>query len=117
MYETAILLGIYGLYVFFMKYNVVAEVGFKRLIGANKVHETQVHTSNGQGHIGYSGVPVLHSGSHFHHGLLQLMIHTIDPLSEGGSQSRVNEKAAQLHAIASIQSILGSAAAGGMAPA
>jgi len=45
------------------------------------------------------------------------MIHTIDPLSEGGSQSRVNEKAAQLHAIASIQSILGSAAAGGMAPA
>ena len=30
---------------------------------------------------------------------------------------RVNEKAAQLHAIASIQSILGSAAAGGMAPA
>lgn len=119
MYEAAILLAIYGFYVFFMKYNVKAEVGFKRLIGANKVHETQLmnNTSNGQGHIGYSGVPVLHSGSHFHHGLLQLMIHTIDPLSEGGSQSRVNEKAAQLHAIASIQSILGSAAAGGMAPA
>ena len=31
---------------------------------------------------------MLHSGSHFHHGLLQLMIHTIDPLSEGGSQSK-----------------------------
>ena len=45
MYEAAILLAIYGLYVFFMKYNVVAEVGFKRLIGANKVHETQVHVS------------------------------------------------------------------------
>ena len=34
---------------------------------------------------------MLHSGSHFHHGLLQLMIHTIDPLSEGGSQSKEKE--------------------------
>lgn len=42
MYEAAILLAIYGFYVFFMKYNVKAEVGFKRLIGANKVHETQL---------------------------------------------------------------------------
>ena len=41
MYEAAILLGIYAGYVFFMKYNVQAEVSFKRLIGANKVHETQ----------------------------------------------------------------------------
>ena len=30
-----------------------------------------------------SSLPVLHSGSHFRHGLLQLMIHTIDPLNDG----------------------------------
>ena len=41
MYEAAILLGIYALYVYFMKYNVQCEVFFKKLIGANKVHETQ----------------------------------------------------------------------------
>ena len=29
------------------------------------------------------GMPILHSGTHFRHGLLQLMIHTIDPLHEG----------------------------------
>ena len=32
-----------------------------------------------------TGIPVLHSGSHFRHGLLQLMIHTIDPLHDGSS--------------------------------
>ncbi len=35
------------------------------------------------GHKGYSGLPVLHSGSLYHGGLLQLMIHTIDPMSDG----------------------------------
>ena len=30
-----------------------------------------------------TSIPVLHSGSHFRHGLLQLMIHTIDPLHDG----------------------------------
>ena len=30
-----------------------------------------------------TNIPVLHSGSHFRHGLLQLMIHTIDPLHDG----------------------------------
>ena len=28
---------------------------------------------------------MLHSGTHFRHGLLQLMIHTIDPLHDGSS--------------------------------
>ena len=42
-----------------------------------------LQATNGQGHQGYTGVPVLHSGSHFHHGLLQLMIHTIDPMTDG----------------------------------
>ena len=37
----------------------------------------------GDGPKSKSGIPVLHAGSHFRHGLLQLMIHTIDPLHDG----------------------------------
>ena len=33
----------------------------------------------------HTGIPVLHAGSHFRHGLLQLMIHTIDPMHDGKS--------------------------------
>ena len=36
-YESATLLGIYGSYVFFMKFNAQAEVAFKKLIGASKI--------------------------------------------------------------------------------
>ncbi|TRY67329.1 hypothetical protein TCAL_02759 [Tigriopus californicus] len=49
-----------------------------------------------------TSIPVLHSGTHFRHGLLQLMIHTIDPLHDG----KVDEKATQLHAIASLKVLL-----------
>ncbi|KAF4528351.1 hypothetical protein B566_EDAN006606 [Ephemera danica] len=31
----------------------------------------------------HTGAPILHSGTKFRHGLLQLMIHTIDPLHDG----------------------------------
>jgi len=50
----------------------------------------------------HTGIPVLHAGSHFRHGLLQLMIHTIDPMHDG----KVDEKATQLHAIASLKVLL-----------
>ncbi|XP_017470470.1 PREDICTED: uncharacterized protein LOC108362117 isoform X1 [Rhagoletis zephyria] len=43
-----------------------------------------------------------HTGAKFRHGLLQLMIHTIDPLHDG----KVDEKATQLHAIASLKVLL-----------
>ncbi|XP_069678361.1 sodium/potassium/calcium exchanger Nckx30C isoform X2 [Periplaneta americana] len=46
--------------------------------------------------------PANHSGTKFRHGLLQLMIHTIDPLHDG----KVDEKATQLHAIASLKVLL-----------
>ncbi|KAG1649722.1 Sodium/potassium/calcium exchanger Nckx30C [Nymphon striatum] len=49
-----------------------------------------------------ASTPILHSGSKFRHGLLQLMIHTIDPLHDG----KVDEKACQLHAIASLKVLL-----------
>jgi hypothetical protein len=42
-----------------------------------------VVAGEGRGPGGRAGIPVLHSGSHFRHGLLQLMIHTIDPLHDG----------------------------------
>ena len=37
----------------------------------------------GDGPRSHTSIPVLHAGSHFRHGLLQLMIHTIDPLHDG----------------------------------
>ncbi|XP_055387895.1 sodium/potassium/calcium exchanger Nckx30C [Condylostylus longicornis] len=43
-----------------------------------------------------------HTKAKFRHGLLQLMIHTIDPLHDG----KVDEKATQLHAIASLKVLL-----------
>ena len=35
------------------------------------------------GHRSHTSIPVLHAGSHFRHGVFQLMIHTIDPLHDG----------------------------------
>ena len=40
----------------------------------------------GETHKAHTGIPVLHAGSHFRHGLLQLMIHTIDPLHDGKAE-------------------------------
>ncbi|GJQ78448.1 hypothetical protein Trydic_g11567 [Trypoxylus dichotomus] len=47
-----------------------------------------------------------HTGAKFRHGLLQLMIHTIDPLHDGQYTGKVDEKATQLHAIASLKVLL-----------
>ncbi|XP_077290317.1 sodium/potassium/calcium exchanger Nckx30C-like [Arctopsyche grandis] len=48
-------------------------------------------------------------GHKFRHGLLQLMIHTIDPMHDG----KVDEKATQLHAIASLKVLLDATRPGG----
>ncbi|XP_023709807.1 sodium/potassium/calcium exchanger Nckx30C isoform X3 [Cryptotermes secundus] len=52
--------------------------------------------------------PTGHSGTKFRHGLLQLMIHTIDPLHDAPPcvAGKVDEKATQLHAIASLKVLL-----------
>lgn len=117
-YEAVALLSIYASYVFFMKYNMQAERAIKKLLSKNKV--TRVRSTDhlvpsagvtgaamsgvvaGETHKAHTGIPVLHAGSHFRHGLLQLMIHTIDPLHDG----KVDEKATQLHAIASLKVLL-----------
>ncbi|XP_002067117.3 sodium/potassium/calcium exchanger Nckx30C isoform X5 [Drosophila willistoni] len=62
-------------------------------------------SSNAAGATGNSGGGTSGStqtGAKFRHGLLQLMIHTIDPLHDG----KVDEKATQLHAIASLKVLL-----------
>ncbi|XP_053667224.1 sodium/potassium/calcium exchanger Nckx30C [Anopheles marshallii] len=46
------------------------------------------------------------TGAKFRHGLLQLMIHTIDPLHDDPVPGKVDEKATQLHAIASLKVLL-----------
>jgi len=125
-WEALLLLALYCLYVIFMKFNEQAERGIKRLLSKNRVtrvtstdHLVPSHhsaaaalagvtggamagTMVNDGHRPSTGIPVLHSGSHFRHGLLQLMIHTIDPLHDG----KVDEKATQLHAIASLKVLL-----------
>ncbi|KAG7201860.1 hypothetical protein KM043_004577 [Ampulex compressa] len=53
-------------------------------------------------HGGSSSHTTRESHAKFRHGLLQLMIHTIDPLHDG----KVDEKATQLHAIASLKVLL-----------
>ncbi|XP_077275887.1 solute carrier family 24 member Nckx30C isoform X6 [Temnothorax americanus] len=55
-----------------------------------------------QSHGGSSSHSTRESHAKFRHGLLQLMIHTIDPLHDG----KVDEKATQLHAIASLKVLL-----------
>merc|ERR1719195_13919 len=123
-WEAGLLLCVYFLYVLFMKYNEQAERAIKRIISKKRVtstdHLVPSHHSaaaalagaaggamagtmaTSDGHRPSTGIPVLHSGSHFRHGLLQLMIHTIDPLHDG----KVDEKATQLHAIASLKVLL-----------
>lgn len=117
-WEALLLLTLYALYVVFMKFNEQAERGIKRLLSKNRVTRVtstdhlvpsagvtggaMAGTMVNDGHRPSTGIPVLHSGSHFRHGLLQLMIHTIDPLHDG----KVDEKATQLHAIASLKVLL-----------
>jgi len=123
-WEAGLLFCVYILYVLFMKYNEQAERAIKRIISKKRVtstdHLVPSHHSaaaalagaaggamagtmaTSDGHRPSTGIPVLHSGSHFRHGLLQLMIHTIDPLHDG----KVDEKATQLHAIASLKVLL-----------
>eukprot|EP00095_Tigriopus_kingsejongensis_P005989 maker-scaffold48_size466083-snap-gene-3.25 protein:Tk05989 transcript:maker-scaffold48_size466083-snap-gene-3.25-mRNA-1 annotation:"sodium potassium calcium exchanger nckx30c isoform x2" len=115
LYEAVLQFSIYIVYVVFMKFNMNAERFVKKILYKNKV--TRVRSTDhlvpnaGVTGAAMSGVvasdgnrsiPVLHSGTHFRHGLLQLMIHTIDPLHDG----KVDEKATQLHAIASLKVLL-----------
>ncbi|XP_055908842.1 sodium/potassium/calcium exchanger Nckx30C isoform X3 [Eupeodes corollae] len=58
------------------------------------------------GATGNSSSGTTQTGAKFRHGLLQLMIHTIDPLHDDDVPGKVDEKATQLHAIASLKVLL-----------
>ncbi|XP_023032406.1 sodium/potassium/calcium exchanger Nckx30C isoform X7 [Drosophila willistoni] len=134
-WEALILFTIYIAYVAFMKWNVQVEQCVKKMITKNKGNaanssETSMATqpggsvtsraasetrsgppgsSNAAGATGNSGGGTSGStqtGAKFRHGLLQLMIHTIDPLHDDDVPGKVDEKATQLHAIASLKVLL-----------
>ncbi|KAI2798961.1 hypothetical protein RDWZM_006724 [Blomia tropicalis] len=86
-YEALILLIWYAAYVTFMKYNETLEQFATKLLTRGKVNKIDVPEakdvmpSNYQ-HTRKMSTPLLHGGSKFRQGVLQLMIHSIDPLYE-----------------------------------
>lgn len=120
-YEAAVLFSIYLAYVSFMKWNQVFERFVKKHVYKHKVTRVRstdhlmpvpqvggavVSSETSVGGMGSSSVTSAVTSqpqtNKFRHGLLQLMIHTIDPLHDG----KVDEKATQLHAIASLKVLL-----------
>ncbi|XP_037041812.1 sodium/potassium/calcium exchanger Nckx30C isoform X2 [Bradysia coprophila] len=133
-WEALVLFMIYVFYAIFMKWNQQVERVVKKCLYKNKVtrvrstdqlmpagnaansSETSMATQPGgsvtsraasESRSAHPGSSSGHSssaatGAKFRHGLLQLMIHTIDPLHDG----KVDEKATQLHAIASLKVLL-----------
>ncbi|XP_054721219.1 sodium/potassium/calcium exchanger Nckx30C-like isoform X2 [Uloborus diversus] len=109
-YEATVLLACYIAYVTFMKYNETTEKAVRKLLDRNKF--TRVGSKDHLMKKRRASTPILHAGSKFRHGLLQLMIHSIDPLHDG----KLDEKASQLHAIASLRVLLDAAKANGGYP-
>ncbi|XP_067666878.1 sodium/potassium/calcium exchanger 1-like [Haliotis asinina] len=100
-WEALILFLLYVAYVVFMKFNERIERFVKtctKKTSMNKVASTD--TLLKQKGERRCSLPILHGGSsRFRHGVLQLMIHTIDPLGP----EKVQDKAVALHAMASLQ--------------
>ncbi|KAK7115452.1 sodium/potassium/calcium exchanger 2-like isoform X2 [Littorina saxatilis] len=101
-WEAFILFLCYISYVLFMKVNHIAEAKVKACIRrpktVNKVQSTdqlieESHPPHRRERLG--SLPILHAGAgRYRHGVLQLMIHTIDPLSEAANDHmthRLNE--------------------------
>ncbi|XP_041984339.1 sodium/potassium/calcium exchanger Nckx30C isoform X1 [Aricia agestis] len=127
--EALVLFSLYGAYVLFMRWNQPVERALKKLIYKNKV--TRVRSTDQLMPTHQSAAQTLHGNAttssetsvgtnppttagpskpappaaKFRHGLLQLMIHTIDPMHDG-ELGKVDEKATQLHAIASLKVLL-----------
>uniref|UniRef100_A0A2A4JE91 Sodium/calcium exchanger membrane region domain-containing protein n=1 Tax=Heliothis virescens TaxID=7102 RepID=A0A2A4JE91_HELVI len=119
--EALVLFSLYGAYVMFMRWNQPVERALKKLIYKNKVTRVRstdqlmpTHgnaTTSSETSVGTNTATAAPSAgpskgpppaAKFRHGLLQLMIHTIDPMHDG----KVDEKATQLHAIASLKVLL-----------
>lgn len=74
------------IYTFFSFSNPLSEINID-LSQAGATGAAMSGLVAGEGGQRTTGIPVLHAGSHFRHGLLQLMIHTIDPLHDGEHKS------------------------------
>ncbi|XP_022130869.2 sodium/potassium/calcium exchanger Nckx30C isoform X3 [Pieris rapae] len=121
--EALVLFSLYGAYVLFMRWNQPVEKALKKLIYKNKVTRVRstdqlmpTHgnaTTSSETSVGTNTATAATPGTSkapppaakFRHGLLQLMIHTIDPMHDG-ELGKVDEKATQLHAIASLKVLL-----------
>ncbi|XP_046970257.1 sodium/potassium/calcium exchanger Nckx30C isoform X3 [Vanessa cardui] len=122
--EALVLFSLYGAYVLFMRWNQQVERAVKKLIYKNKVTRVRstdqlmpTHgnaTTSSETSVGTNTATVTATpgpskapppAAKFRHGLLQLMIHTIDPMHDG-ELGKVDEKATQLHAIASLKVLL-----------
>ncbi|XP_071965669.1 sodium/potassium/calcium exchanger 2-like [Antedon mediterranea] len=98
-YESLMSLIMYCFYVLFMKFNHTVESFVKGLLNRNRIKDDQGEKKvNGvNGHNGRTrSMPMLCAGPLYRHGALQLMIHTLDPLSD----SNVEQKAEKMSAIA-----------------
>ncbi|XP_070542505.1 sodium/potassium/calcium exchanger 2-like [Ptychodera flava] len=100
-FESLSLLSVYALYVIFMKFNATIERFVKQTISRNKVSKVKSQDelrTRAERRIlrRQCTLPILRSANTYRHGALQLMIHTIDPISERD----LNDKAVKLQALA-----------------
>ncbi|XP_069137010.1 sodium/potassium/calcium exchanger 2-like isoform X1 [Argopecten irradians] len=108
-WEALILLCGYFAYVTFMKFNEKIETFVKSKLrkGSGKVGSaSHLLTEKTPRSMSLS---ILHSGGNrYRHGILDLMIHSIDPLQNVlKSRSKVHENAMNLHAIATLKVVIG----------
>ncbi|XP_038071584.1 sodium/potassium/calcium exchanger 2-like [Patiria miniata] len=97
-YESLLLLSMYFFYVLFMKFNVPVERFVKSRLSRTIKTISVAEPAKGLpvGRNRRHSVPHFRNTNMFRHGALQLMLHTIDPLSE----TVVHEKAVQMRAMA-----------------
>uniref|UniRef100_A0A8B9RFE7 Solute carrier family 24 member 2 n=1 Tax=Astyanax mexicanus TaxID=7994 RepID=A0A8B9RFE7_ASTMX len=95
-WESIALLTAYACYVIFMKYNGQVEMFIKGLINRNQVVEVVEAPPKAKPRLQRGGSSASLHNSLMRNSIFQLMIHTLDPLSEG----KFREKASILHKIA-----------------
>ncbi|XP_047672594.1 sodium/potassium/calcium exchanger 2-like isoform X7 [Tachysurus fulvidraco] len=95
-WESISLLLAYASYVLFMKYNSQVEALVKGLVNRNQVVEVAEPQPKAKPRLQRGGSSASLHNSLMRNSIFQLMIHTLDPLSEG----KFREKASILHKIA-----------------
>ncbi|XP_051756259.1 sodium/potassium/calcium exchanger 2-like isoform X6 [Ctenopharyngodon idella] len=94
-WESISLLLAYATYVVFMKFNVTVETFVKGIVNRNQVVEVEAQPK-AKPRLQRGGSSASLHNSLMRNSIFQLMIHTLDPLSEG----KFREKASILHKIA-----------------